>query len=225
MLASLPPDDLERIAVKLVEVELRFEQVIYEYGDQIEHVYFPNSGVVSIRAELNSQRSLEVGLIGREGMVGLPLALGVSRFYSNSVVQAGGTAMRMSAADFELENATSDDFHRTLLRFTHSKMFQMSQSAVCSRFHEIDLRLARWLLMTSDRMETNDLTVTQDFLSNMLGVRREAVNRAVGRLQTKGLVSTGHGRIMIVDLHGLADSACECYRLVNEEAAVYPTLP
>src|SRR5437899_5205363 len=146
-------------------------------------------------------------------MVGLPLFMGVRTSRNKAIVQGKGVAMRIKAADFERECARGGALPRILLRFAHSMLVQISQSAVCYRFHLIEKRLARWLLMTSDRMESLEFRVTQDFLSNMLGVRREAVNRAAGSLQKKYLISYSRGNITILDRPGLDAAACKCYTI------------
>ena len=150
-------------------------------------------------------------------MAGLPHFLGVDKSSVRAVVQGDGTAMRIKAADFDAECQNGGaTLRNVMLRFAHSMMTQISQSAVCYRYHPIENRLARWLLMTADRMETNEYQITQDFLSNMLGVRREAVNRAAGVLKNKGLISYSRGNILILDPTGLESSACDCYEILQK---------
>lgn len=219
LLASLPARESERMSHDMEEVELKFGTNIYSLNGKISHVYFPNSGIISLLAAVEESATLEVGLVGLEGMAGLPLFLGVRESRVRAIVQGKGTAMRMKAADFERECRNGGSLPRLLLRFTHSMLVQISQSAICFRFHVIEMRLARWLLMTSDRMETNEFRMTQDFLSNMLGVRREAVNRAATSLQRRGLIAYSRSNILVIDRPGLEASACQCYAILRAEDA------
>ena len=199
------------------EVDLVFDTNIYNLGDAISHVYFPNSGIISLLAAIDVSSTLEVGIVGREGMAGLSIFLGVKQSRVRAIVQGNGTATRITATAFEKEFANGGDLSRIMLRFAHSMLVQISQSAVCYRFHPIEKRLARWLLMTGDRMETNEYQITQDFLSNMLGVRREAVTRAAGSLQKRDLISYSRGHILIIDRPGLDAAACKCYSIIRDE--------
>ena len=219
LLGALPARELERLFPDLEEVELKFGTNIYDLNGTIGHVYFPNSGIISLLAAVEESSTLEVGLVGLEGMAGLPLFLGVKESRVQAIVQGKGTAMRMKAADFEKECRNGGGLPRLLLRFCHSMTVQISQSAVCFRFHVIEMRLARWLLMTSDRMETNEFQMTQDFLSNMLGVRREAVNRAAISLQRKGIIAYSRSNIIINDRPGLEACSCKCYTILRDEEA------
>jgi CRP-like cAMP-binding protein len=200
-------------------VELKFGTDIYSLNGKIDHVYFPNSGIISLIASVGERSTLEIGLVGLEGMAGLPLFLGVMESPVRAAVQGHGVAMRMKADDFERECGNGGQLVRILLRFAHSMMLQISQSAVCFRFHLIEMRLARWLLMTSDRMGTNEFRMTQDFLSHMLGVRREAVNRSAMSLQRKGMIAYGRSNITIIDRAALEAAACSCYQKLRDEEA------
>jgi CRP-like cAMP-binding protein len=217
LLGGLPSNELERFFSRLEMVELKFGSCIYELGAKIMHVYFPNSGIISLLAGVEASSTLEVGIVGLEGMAGLPLFLGVKRTLSKAIVQGPGTAMRMSADDFVRECNNGGALPTALKRFTHSMIVQISQSAVCFRFHVIEMRLARWLLMTSDRTESNEFAMTQEFLSHMLGVRREAVNRAAMSLQRKMLIAYSRNNILIIDRQGLESTACKCYSIIRDE--------
>lgn len=217
LLAALPPKEYERLLPKFEEVELKFGTIIYKLGETFRHVYFPNSGIISLLAAVDDNSTLEVGIVGSEGMVGLSLFLGVKKSRVRAIVQGSGTAMRMKAADFEKECRKGGNLTRILLRFVHSMLVQISQSAVCYRFHPIEKRLARWLMMTSDRMETNEFQMTQGFLSTMVGVRREAVTNSAGSLRKKDLISYSRGRIFITDRPGLEAAACKCYTIIKDE--------
>lgn len=222
LLAALSPVEYRRIKPKLVLVPLTFGNELYQVGALISHVYFPNSGIISILAAVERSSTLEVGLIGREGMAGLPLFLGVKTSNVKAIVQGTGTAMRLAAADLDRETACNGSLARMLRRFTHSMITQISQSSVCFRFHAIELRLARWLLMTSDRTESSEFQMTQEFLSHMLGVRREAVSRAADSLEKRKLITHKRGSISIIDRRGLERIACQCYEIVrNEESDIF----
>jgi CRP-like cAMP-binding protein len=217
LLKSLSASEYQILLPHLEHVDLPFEKVIYELGDKIGHVYFPNSGIVSLLAAVGSHSTLEVGMVGSEGVVGLALFQGVKTSSTQAIVQAEGSAMRMSAANFVKLSQADGKLRRLLLRFSHSLLIQISQSAVCFRFHPIEMRLARWLLMTNDRARTNELRMTQDFLSNMLGVRREAVNRAARSLQSSGVIKYSRGGIFVTDRNGLEAASCSCYALIRAE--------
>lgn len=219
LLEALPKGEYERIFAKLESVSLPLKSAIYQAGEKIESVFFPEVGIISLLATIDNSSTLEVGIVGREGMVGLPLIMGVDRSRVRAVVQGTGSAMRMSANDFEVEGRLDGTLRRVVLRYTHSLIAQISQSAVCFRFHAIELRLARWLLMTSDRLESTELQMTQEFLSNMLGVRREAVNRAARSIQTRGLISYSRSTILIIDRPGLVAASCDCYAILRDEEA------
>lgn len=217
LLAALPADELSRLLTKMTNVEMVFDTELYKVGRPIESVYFPLSGILSLLATVDKGSTTEVGIVGREGMIGLPIFLGVKESHVAAVVQGTGRAMRMDATDFQSECTRGGALNTVLRRFANSMLVQISQSAVCFRFHVIEQRLARWLLMTSDRMESNEFRVTQTFLSNMLGVRREAVNRAAKELEANSLVSNRRNSITIVDKQGLENASCVCYGLIRAE--------
>lgn len=222
LLAALPRKEYQRLLPSLEEIPLVFEKVLYEAGDSIVDVYFPTSGIVSLLAGVEDRATLEVGLVGREGMVGVSIFMGVKTSLNRAVVQGAGSALRMKAGVFRKECDNGGSLPRVLRRYTHSMLTQISQSAVCNRFHPTDARLARWLLMTRDRMEADEFQLTQEFLSNMLGVRREGVNKAAGLLQQQHLISYSRGALTILNGPGLEAIACPCYGIIKEE---YDYLP
>jgi CRP-like cAMP-binding protein len=217
LLATLPKKEYERLLPDLEAIPLLFETIIYEPGQVILDVYFPTSGIVSLLAGVDDRATLEVGLVGREGMVGLPIFMEVKTSTNRAVVQGEGSAFKMKAKDLRKECNNGGSLPRLLRRYSHSLLTQISQTAVCNRFHPIDARLARWLLMTGDRMGADEFQLTQDFLSNMLGVRREGVNKAAGTLQEQNLISYTRGALTILDRAGLEAVACQCYRIIKEE--------
>ncbi len=217
LLAALPAGEYSRLLPKLKEVSLNYTDTIYEAGDVIRRVYFPNSGIISLLSAVEERSLLEVGIVGNEGFVGLPVFLGVKTSNNRAVVQGTGAAWGMKTADFLAECENCGALPHILQRYTHSHITQISQSAVCNRFHEIEARLARWLLMTSDRMMSADFQITQEFLSNMLGVRREAVSKTATNLQQNGLISYRRRTISILDRAGLEAAACRCYFIIKEE--------
>ncbi len=217
LLAALPKDEYQRLLPKLKPFPLVFGEVIYDPGDLIRNVYFPTSGIISLLAAVEDRATLEVGIVGREGMVGLPAFMGVKTNSNRAVVQGAGESMKMKANAFRIECENGGSFPPLLLRYTHSRLTQIAQGAACNRFHPIDARLARWLLMTSDRMGTDEFQLTQEFLSNMLGVRREGVNKAAGALQQQDLISYSRGALTILNRVGLEAIACHCYGIIKAE--------
>lgn len=216
LLAALPAKEYSRMLPKLKEISLTYAETIYESGNIIRRVYFPNSGIISLLSNVEERSLLEVGIVGNEGFIGLPVFLGVKKSSNRAIVQGAGVALEMKTTDFLAECKNGGALPRLLQRYTHSLMLQISQSSVCNRFHAIESRLARWLLMTSDRMMSNDFQITQEFLSNMLGVRREAVSKSATHLQQNGLISYSRGKISILDRTGLEAAACRCYFIIKE---------
>jgi CRP-like cAMP-binding protein len=217
LLATLPKREYERLLPSLQETPLIFNTVLYEAGEVILDVYFPTSGVVSLLAAVENRATLEVGLVGREGMVGLPIFMEVTTSSNLAVIQGEGSALKMKAGIFRKECRGDGTLPRLLRRYTHSLLTQISQTAVCNHFHPIDARLSRWLLMTGDRMGADEFQLTQEFLSNMLGVRREGVNKAAGILQQENLISYSRGALTILNRRGLEAIACHCYKIIKEE--------
>jgi len=215
LLAALPCKDYQRLLAGLEPVTLTFGEVLYESGEKIRHVYFPGNALISLLTLADGHLALEVGLIGREGMVGIPLVLGDKVSTVRALVQGTGTAMRMDAAHFCKEFRLSLPLQRELYRYTHSLMSQVSQTAACNRFHVVEMRLARWLLMTHDRVKSDEFHMTHEFLGHMLGVRRVGVTKAAQALQKLKLISYSRGDITILDRAGLEAAACRCYAVVR----------
>lgn len=216
LLAALPRRDLQRLLAAAEPVQLRFAEVISQPGDAIEHVYFPTDSFFSLAAPLdNAQHSLEVGLVGSEGMLGVPLVLGIVTSPQRAIVRGAGSALRMTAAAFQREIAVSTALRRGLNRYLYALMAQLGQTAACTRFHLLEARLARWLLMTRDRAHSDAFFLTHDFLAQMLGVRRVGVTTAAGVLQRARLIQYKRGRIAILDRRGLETRSCSCYRAMK----------
>ena len=215
LLAGLPRLEYQRLAAGLEPVTLAFGEVLYEPGETIRHVYFPNKSLVSLLTLVDGRLALEIGMVGGEGMVGTALALGVGVSPVRALVQGTGAALRMKSARFLKELRQGLQLQRALYRYTHTLMAQIAQTAACNRFHVVQERLARWLLMTRDRIQSNDFRLTQEFLSHMLGVRREGVTKAAGHLQKRKLIEYSRGNIRIVDPRGLEAAACSCYQIVK----------
>ena len=217
LLAALPKKDYQALLPHLEEVPLVFEEILYQPHMLISDVYFPNSGIISLLAAANGHSTLEVGLVGQEGMLGLAIFMGVNTSQNRAVVQGAGSAMKLKASAFRKECNNGGGLPLLLRRYTHSLVTQITQSAVCNQFHSVDARLARWLLMTHDRMGNDEFALTQDFLSNMLGVRREGVSRAAGDLQKRKLIAYSRGRLEVLDRAGLEATSCGCYEVIKGE--------
>lgn len=217
LLAALPKKEYQRMLPNMETFVLNFGEPIYQVGDVIQHVYFPVNGIVSLLSTVDDRASLEVGIIGNEGMVGLPVFMGAKTSSNHAIVQGSGTALRMTADAFLKECESGGALPRLLRRYTHALLTQIAQSAACNRFHSIDTRLARWLLMTHDRLGEDEFQLTQEFLSIMLGVRREGVNKAEVDLQKRLLISYSRGHIKVLNRAGLEAAACTCYKIIEEE--------
>lgn len=211
LIERLPRLERERLLAIAESVHLGLAEVLHEGGTLARHVYFPVDGFVSLLTTLDSHPGLEVGMVGREGMVGIPLALGVPRMPLSAIVQGAGTAWRIEAIPYRRELARGPALRRSLGRYACVLMAQLAASAACLRFHRIEPRLARWLLMTQDRAHAGHLHVTHDLLAYMLGVRRVAITLAAGMLQKRGLIAYHRGDITILDRAGLEARACPCY--------------
>jgi len=216
VLAALPRLAYRRMLTGLEAIQLNYGQVLYEPEGRIHHVYFPVDSLVSLLTAVDKTRTLEVGMVGNEGMVGMPMALGIGVSAVRALVQGSGTAMRMTAKRFRREFSKNPLLQRALFRYTHLLMAQVSQTAACNRFHEAEARLARWLLMTSDRLHAANFLLTHEFLAHMLGVRRVGITNAAGILQRKNLIDYSRGNIRILDRKGLEAAACPCYRIVRK---------
>lgn len=217
ILSLLPAGDYGRLAAHFQYVELPLGEVLYQPDMPLSHVYFPLSGTVSLTAPMSDGGEIEIGIVGREGMAGLPVFLGTSFTPFKAMVQVSGGAVRVAAGPFIAEAGPGGELHRLLLRYAQSFFVQAAQTAACNRFHVMEERLAKWLLTTRDRAESNELDLTQEFLSTMLGVRRAGVSEAVCELERRGLVAHGRRRITILDGPGLEAASCECYGVIRRE--------
>ena len=216
LLRALPHKDYQTLLSVLEPVKLGFGEILYESQAQIRHVYFPVDCFVSMLTTVDAGRAAEVGLIGSEGMIGVPMALGVAVSPFRAMVQGGGTAMRMRTVDFRRNFGNSSALKREVFLFTHLLMIQIAQTAACNRFHVVTQRLARWILMTRDRVHSNEFRITQEFLALMLGVRRVGVSVAMCRLRERKLIVYRRGTITILDHEGLVAAACVCYKTVKD---------
>ena len=216
LLRALPHKDYQKLLPVLEPVKLGFGETLYESQAQIRHVYFPIDCFVSMLTTVDAGRAAEVGLIGCEGMIGIPMALGVAVSPFRAVVQGGGTAMRMATVDFRRNFRNSAALQSQVFLFTHLLMIQIAQTAACNRFHVVTQRMARWMLMTRDRVNSNEFRITQEFLALMLGVRRVGVSVAMCGLRERKFIAYRRGNITILDHGGLVTAACECYKTVKD---------
>jgi len=218
LIAALSRKDRERLLGNCERVDLAFGEVLSESGGPIRHVFFPTDSIVSLVIPVPGHTGLEVGLVGNEGLLGVPLLLGVDVWPLRAVVQGAGPAWRMQAGPFRRELESSVTLRRWLNRYLYVSMWQLAQSAACARFHVVEARLARWLLLTQDRAHADEFHVTQEFLAYMLGARRVGITEAAGALQRKRLIVYRRGHITVLDRGGLEGAACGCYAV---EQAVY----
>ena len=198
-------------------VPMALGEVLYESGGRLAHVYFPATCIVSLLYVMADGASAEVAIVGREGIVGLALLMGGDTTPSRAVVQSGGHAYRLPAAVLKSQFNNVGALHVLLLRYTQALLTQMAQTAVCNRHHSVDQQLCRWLLLTLDRLDSNEINMTQELIANMLGVRREGVNSAAGKLQASGIIQYRHGVITILERRRLEQRVCECYAVVKKE--------
>lgn len=217
LLAALPAEDYERLLPNLKPVTFSLGEVIYESQGRMEYVYFPTTSHVSLLYTMIDGSTAEVGLVGNEGLVGIALFMGGDTTPNRAIVQGAGDAFRMQAKAMQDEFKRGSAFQLSLLRYTQALIIQISQTAVCNRLHTTEQRLCRWMLMTHDRTHRDELQMTHEFISNMLGIQREAVSIAAHRLQDKGVISYARGRIQILDRKELENCACECYQVVKDE--------
>lgn len=220
LLAGLPRKDYRRFLAGCKPAELEFSKILTEPGEHIRHVYFPTGGFISLIKPMGGHNNLEVGLIGNEGMLGIALLLGVSMSPLRAVVQGSGPALRMSGPSFLKELALSRPLEQRLKRYLYAMTSQLAQTAACTRFHVLEARLARWLLMTQDRAHADAFHITQEFLASMLGVRRVGVTEAAGSLQQGKLIRYSRGSMEILDRKGLERAACQCYEADRGHYAV-----
>jgi CRP-like cAMP-binding protein len=226
LLAVLPRDEFDRVAPQLELVLLPLGSVIYEAGSAISYVYFPTTAIISLLYIMENGASAEIAIVGKEGIVGIALFMGGETMPNRAVVQSEGLAYRMKGQALNTEFGRAKSFQHLLLRYTLALISQMAQTAVCNRHHSIDQQLCRWLLLSLDRLPSNELSMTQELIANMLGVRREGVTEAAGKLQEAGLIHYNRGRITILDRPGLEKRVCECYQVVQDEyRRLLPDMP
>ncbi|NAZ88280.1 Crp/Fnr family transcriptional regulator [Kineococcus indalonis] len=217
VLKQLPQQELARVLARCEEVQLGLKHVVYDEGKAIEHVYFPLTAVFSHVALVDGQVAVEVGTIGPEGFVGLPAFLGTTRSPNAVFSQIEGASLRMSVEALHDVLRGDGALHRALSRYTQAMLLQLAQNVACNTQHTVEERAARWLLMTADRVGSLTFPMTQEFLAQMLGVRRPTVSLTAGVLQTAGLIRYARGVITVVDREGLLDASCDCYLLLREE--------
>ncbi len=218
LLAALPDAEWRRIEPNLKPVELPLGEAVYESGARLDYVYFPTTAIVSLLYVMANGASAEIAIVGNDGVVGIALFMGGESTPSRAVVQSEGWAYRMRGPLLKEEFTRGGEMQHVLLRYTQVLITQMAQTAVCNRHHSIDQQLCRWLLLSLDRIESDELTMTQELIANMLGVRREGVTDAAGKLQDAGLIRYRRGRITVLDRAGLESRCCECYEVVKLEA-------
>jgi len=219
LLEALPRQDREQLLARGERVELRSADVLCECEERIRFVFFPTGSIISLLTCVDAKASLEVGIVGDEGMLGTSLLPGVNVSPQRAMVQRAGTAWRIRAAPFSRELERSAPLRRELGRYLYVVQRQLARTAVCTHFHGLDARLARWLLTTGDRVHSDQFYITQGFMSSMLGVRRAGVNRAAGLLQDRELIRYSRGHLSILDRRGLQAAACECYAAAKETYA------
>jgi CRP-like cAMP-binding protein len=217
LLAALPLDSFERLRRELEPITFKLGEVVYESGGHMRHVFFPTTSHISLLYTMIDGSTAEMGLVGNEGVVGIALFMGGETTPNRAMVQGGGKAFRMKAKTMLDEFNRGGEFQHLLLRYTQALITQISQTAVCNRLHSVEQRLCRWLLMTHDRTDSDELQMTHEFISNMLGVRREGVTVAAHRLQEVGMISYVRGHIDILDRTRLLKHVCECYEVVKAE--------
>jgi CRP-like cAMP-binding protein len=217
LLGALPPGDYGRVAAHLELMPMNLGDVLYESGAELRYVYFPTTCIISLLYVMEDGASAEIAIVGNEGILGISLFMGGNTTPSRAIVQSAGQAYRLKA------NLLSSEFERygptmhLLLRYTQALITQMAQTAVCNRHHSVDQQLCRWLLLSLDRLQANELLMTQELIANMLGVRREGVTEAAGKLQRAGLIRYQRGAITVLDRPGLESRCCECYQVVKME--------
>jgi CRP-like cAMP-binding protein len=217
LLAALPADEYARLLPSLELVPMPLAESLYESGIQMRHVYFPTTSIVSLLYVMEDGSSAEIAVVGNEGIVGVSLFMGGESTSSRAVVQSAGHAYRLKGPLLKDEFYRAGPMQRLLLRYTQALLTQMAQTAVCNRHHSLDQQLCRWLLLSHDRLPSNELIMTQELIANMLGVRREGVTEAAGNLQRAGMIVYQRGHITILDRAALEARCCECYAVVRKE--------
>ena len=217
LLAALPAGDCVRLFPHLELVPMPLGQVLYESGSELRHVYFPTTSIVSLLYVMEDGASAEIAVVGNEGIIGVALFMGGETTPNRAVVQSAGHAYRLKGQLLKDEFKRFGELHHLLLRYTQALLTQMAQTAVCNRHHTLDQQFCRWLLLSIDRLPSNELVMTQELIANMLGVRREGVTEAAGNVHKAGLINYSRGRITVVDRPGLEARVCECYAVVKKE--------
>jgi len=217
LLAALPTAEFERLAPHLELVPLPLGEVLYEPGGQLQHAYFPTTAIVSLHYVMESGASAETAGVGNEGVVGISLFMGGDTTPSSAVVQTGGHGYRLDSRHLKEEFKRGGLMQHLLLRYTQALITQVTQTAVCNRHHSVEQQLCRWLLLTLDRVSTRELVMTQELVASMLGVRREGITEAAGKLKHAGLISYRRGHISVLERAGLETRVCECYSVVKKE--------
>jgi CRP-like cAMP-binding protein len=217
LLAALSQAEFQRLQPLLEKVHYSLGQALYESSEQLDHISFPTTAVVTLLYTMENGSSAEMGLVGNDGAVGIALFLGGETTPNRAVAQIAGHAYRMRASTLREEFARGGPLQHVLLRYTQALITQVSQTAVCNRLHSVEQRLCRWLLLSHDRAQSNELLMTQELISNMLGMRREGVTVAAARLKDAGLIDYTRGHIKVLDRAGLEAAVCECYRIVKDE--------
>jgi CRP-like cAMP-binding protein len=217
ILQALPRSERARLFPHMRLVPLPLGKVLYESGDTLTDIYFPTDSIISLLYVLENGASAEIAVVGNDGAIGVALFMGGESTTNRAVVQSAGSAYRLSRNRLEVEFQRHEGLLHILLRYTQSLITQMAQTAVCNRHHSVDQQLCRWLLLSLDRLPSNTLTMTQELIANMLGVRREGVTEAAGKLQKAGIIKYRRGEITVLDREGLEACSCECYRVVRRE--------
>ncbi len=215
VLASIPAKEYKQLQAHLEPVKLELGKVLYLPGKPIKYVYFPINCLISLLTTVDKRRSLEVGMVGNEGMAGMPFILGMGVSGVRAIVQGAGSALRMSTPVFRVEFDRNAALQEALYRYTYALMAQISQTAACNRFHDSEARLCRWLLMTRDRVGSDQFALTHEFLGHMLGLRREGVTAAATALKQRKLINYSRGKLQILDVRGLKTASCSCYQAVK----------
>lgn len=218
LLAALPDEDYARLQPDLELVPMPLGWALYEAGGKLSHVYFPVDSIVSLLYVMENGASAEIAITGRDGLIGIALFMGGDTTPSRAVVQSAGFGYRLKASVLKREFKQGGKLQALALSYTQSLITQMAQTAVCNRHHSVDQQLCRWLLISLDRLSGNELNMTQELIANMLGVRREGVTEAAGKLQSAGLIKYSRGKITVLDRGGLEERVCECYAVVKKEA-------
>ncbi|BBP01936.1 Crp/Fnr family transcriptional regulator [Sulfuriferula nivalis] len=217
LLAALPAAEFERIAPHLKLIAMPLGDVLYESGGKLQYVYFPTTAIISLQYVMENGASSEIAGVGNEGMLGISLFMGGNTTPSRAIIQTGGHGYRVPAALIVQEFNSGGLMMRLMLRYTQALITQISQTAVCNRHHSVEQQLCRWLLLTLDRLPSNELTMTQELIASMIGVRREGITEAAGHLQQAGCISYRRGHITVLDRSGLESRVCECYAVVKTE--------